>query len=73
MEKVPKLYTLTAIARELKVPSKWLLEQVEAGNVPAVQTGRSYLFSLVPTLQAVSKLAECRIKTASSMEARGDE
>lgn len=71
-ERTPKLFTLRAMAAHLKVPQKWLREQVDAGKVPAVSTGSGYLFSLVPTVQAIGKLAEVAVFTAADMQSRDD-
>jgi len=77
-EKLPHLFTLNAMAARLAVPAKWLQEQAEIGKVPAVATGKGYLFSLVPTVRAIGKMAECTIRTLAdaaeiSEECRGDE
>lgn len=71
-ERTPRLFTLSAMAARLKVPTKWLREQAEAGMVPAVSTGSGYLFSLVPTVQAVGKMAESAIRMAADMGAKDD-
>lgn len=60
-ETIPRLFTLRAMASRLKVPSDWLKDQAEAGTVPAISTGSGYLFSLLPTVEAVGKLAESTI------------
>lgn len=69
-KRTPTLFTLRAMAAHLRVPQKWLREQAEAGKVPAVSTGSGYLFSLVPTVQAIEKLAEAAIYTAAELQSK---
>jgi hypothetical protein len=33
------------MARRLRVPVKWLVAEAEAGRVPALRTGRNFLFN----------------------------
>jgi hypothetical protein len=40
----PKLLPLGPVARRLRVPSRWLREEAEAGRVPCLRANRTLLF-----------------------------
>jgi hypothetical protein len=41
---LPKLLTLGMMARRLRVPTKWLRAEAEAGRVPALPVAKGFLF-----------------------------
>lgn len=67
-ESVPRLYTLRAMAARLRVSPSWLSQQASDGKIPAVAAGSDYLFSLVPTMQALGKMAETPVTSFSEGE-----
>lgn len=44
METYPNLLPLTAMARRLRVPAKWLRAEAEAGRISHLKAGRALLF-----------------------------
>lgn len=46
------LLTLAGAARRLRIPAGWLRDEAEAGRLPGVRTGESWLFHL-PTIVRV--------------------
>jgi hypothetical protein len=63
-EREPKLLPLSATARVLHVPPKWLREQAEKGLIPSLDAAGSLLFHL-PT---VERMLEERASGKSAKE-----
>ena len=51
------LVPLRRMAARLGVPSRWLREQAEAGNVPGLQAGNRWLFVADIATNAVRSMA----------------
>ncbi len=51
------LLPLNQMANSLGVPSRWLREQAEIGNVPALRAGNRWLFAPEITRAAVREMA----------------
>jgi hypothetical protein len=49
---------LNKAARCLRVPSKWLREEVEAGRLPALRAGRAILIHIPTVAKLLSKRAQ---------------
>ena len=52
------LTPLGRMAREIKVPQRWLREQAESGIVPALKAGGRWLFDPQTVRRVVSSLAK---------------
>jgi hypothetical protein len=46
METTRTLLPLTVVARRLRVPSRWLRAEAEAGRVPSLRAGNQFLSDL---------------------------
>jgi hypothetical protein len=53
----PRLLALSAMARRLRVTTKWLREEAEAGRVPHLKAGPALLFDPVLTERVLLKRA----------------
>lgn len=56
-ENGPDLLPLRRMAARLGVPSKWLKERAEAGEVPGLRAGNRWLFRPDAVLPAVAAMA----------------
>lgn len=56
-QKLRELLPLRRMAARLGVPSSWLREQAEAGNVPGLRAGDRWLFCPGPVCDAVRAMA----------------
>lgn len=63
-----RLLPLGRMAARAGVPSRWLRERAECGDVPALRCGRRWLFAPAAVLAALVELAERRPDAA---EGRG--
>jgi len=61
------LLPLNQMANSLGVPSRWLREQAEVGNVPALRAGNRWLFAPEVTRAAVREMAG---KTSNVVDAK---
>ncbi|MCK4873579.1 MAG: hypothetical protein KAS72_12725 [Phycisphaerales bacterium] len=52
MDDTNELRPLDQVARALRVPTRWLRSEAEAGCVPCLKAGNRYLFDL-PSVEAV--------------------
>lgn len=53
-----RLQPLRRTARQAGVPTKWLKEQAELGNVPGLRAGTRWLFMPEAVVQAIQKMAQ---------------
>ena len=56
-ERNPEILTLRRMAARLGVPSRWLREQAEAGNIPGLRAGDRWLFAPDVATNAVRAMA----------------
>jgi hypothetical protein len=54
------LLPLTVVARRLKVPSRWLRAEAEAGRIPCLRADKSILCELVSVESALLERARLR-------------
>jgi hypothetical protein len=52
-----KLLPLSQVARELRVPVKWLRDEALAGRVPHLRAGTQFLFDLEALTDVLAKRA----------------
>lgn len=52
-----KLFSLYALALELRLPRQWLFLEAKAGRLPCLRVGRRLLFNLDAVRQALAKRA----------------
>lgn len=56
-ERPPELLPLRPMAARVGVPSDWLQEQAEAGNIPGLKAGKRWLFAPDVVRDAVRAMA----------------
>ena len=62
------LLPLRRAAKRAGVPSKWLKEQAEAGNVPGLRAGNRWLFlpdAVVEAIETMAKASSPQVKSKS--------
>ena len=53
-----QLIQLNHMARRLRVPVRWLMEQAESGKIPALKTGKTYLVNPEAVIDVLTRRAK---------------
>jgi len=70
-ERNPEILTLRRMAARLGVPSRWLREQAEAGNIPGLRAGDRWLFAPDVAVNAVRAMAGDELARLMMPERKG--
>lgn len=70
-ERNPEILTLRRMAARLGVPSRWLREQAEAGNIPGLRAGDRWLFVPDVAINAVRAMAGDELARLMMPERKG--
>ncbi len=68
MEESKELVPLAVMAKRLRVPSKWLREQAEAGDVPGLLAGNRWLFRPDVVAPIVAAMAASTVESKVGAE-----
>ncbi len=60
MEHEPHILTLPELARELRLPERWLKAEADAGRIPHFRAGNKYRFNLTAVETTLAKRAARR-------------
>jgi hypothetical protein len=61
--------TLNQLSRRLKLPARWVRREAEAGRLPCLKVGDTFLFSPRAVDEALLKQAEGSTRASASEEA----
>jgi hypothetical protein len=55
MKTSTRIVELRTLAKELRVPSAWLLSEAESGRIPSIRTGETFLLDRPTVLRHLNR------------------